>query len=118
MIIPIHYPVAFSDGTIKPDTVRAGDEVHVVGLQDWRYLCRVTVTREFVGSDGFKKTSAPMVFDPPNEVGMIKFRGPVTIPELPEGRATYHIVVQPHCWVDGVWQRSYRTPDIAVTIVK
>lgn len=118
-LIPIHYPVHVSQGQITPDIVHPGEKVQVRWRQDWHDLCPITVQREFVGADSFKKTSATLLYEPPAEKGWFPYTGEIVVPELPAGEAYYHSVITPHCWVDRlIWQRSYRTPDIAVTIVK
>ena len=118
IFIPVAYPVRVSNGSITPDVARPGDKVDVQWLQDWRELCSITITREFIGSDGFRKTAAPYEYAAPKEKGPIPYSGPMVIPELPVGDAYYHSVIQPHCWVDRLYQRSYKTPEIRLTMIR
>lgn len=117
LIIPIRYPVQVSNGLIEPGIVRPTEKAEVQWDQDWRELCPVTVTREFVGSDGFKKTAAPYLLQPPRETGKSPYRGLVIIPDLPVGEASYRSIIQPHCWIDAIWQRTYHTPEIRLTML-
>lgn len=117
MVIPVHYPVSVSNGRITPSIARPGDKGEVLWDQDWRELCPVAVTREFIGSDGFRKTGAPYLLQPPREKGRSQYRGPIVIPDLPVGEAVYHSIVQPHCAIDSVWPRSYKTPEIKITML-
>ncbi len=116
-IIPVHYPVKVTNGTITPAVVRPADKVEVGWLQDWRDLCDVTITREFIGSDGFRKTAAPYEYRAPKAKGLMPYTGPMIVPDLPAGDAFYHSTIQPHCWIDRVWQRSYKTPEIRLTMI-
>lgn len=117
LLIPVRYPVEVSNGSITPAVARGGDKGEVKWDQDWRELCSVTVTREFVGADGFRKTSAPYLLQPPKQTGIATYRGPIVIPDLPVGDAYYHSLIQPHCWIDSIWPRSYRTPEIRLTML-
>lgn len=115
--IPIHYPVVVTNGSITPNVVRPADKAEVHWMQDWRDLCPLTITREFVGADGFKKTAASYEFSAPKEKGLVPYSGTMIVPDLPVGDAYYHSVIQPHCWIDKVWQRTYRTPEIRLTMI-
>lgn len=117
LLIPVQYPVKVSDGSIEPHVVRPTDKAQVRWEQDWHELCPVTVIREFVGSDGFRKTAAPYLLQPPRQKGKSPYRGPIVIPDLPAGDAFYHSIIQPHCWIDNLWQRTYRTPEIRLTML-
>lgn len=119
-LIPVHYPLQIDNGKFTPDKGKEGDRVEVSWRQEWRELCPITVTREFVGGeDGFKRTQAPVEFDPPEQKGQRYSHGTLVIPAgLPAGRAYYRAIIEPHCWVDKVWQRSYSTPNITLTIIK
>lgn len=117
LLIPVHYPVQVSNGSIEPGVVRPTEKAEVQWEQNWRELCPVTVTREFVGSDGFKKTAAPYLLRPPRVTGTSPYRGPIVIPDLPAGDATYRSIIQPHCWIDNLWQRTYHTPEIRLTML-
>lgn len=116
-LIPIEYPVYVYNGSITPNVARPADKGEVAWSQDWRELCSVTVTREFIGSDTFKKTSAPYLLQPPKTTGHSSYRGGIIIPELPAGDAYYHSLIQPHCWIDAIWQRVYKTPEIKITML-
>lgn len=116
-VIPVHYPVVVTNGSITPDVVRPAEKAEVRWLQDWRDLCAVTVTREFVGSDGFRKTAAPYEYPAPKAKGLVPYSGTMIVPELPAGDAYYHSVIQPHCWIDAIYQRSYKTPEIRLTML-
>lgn len=118
LLIPIGYPVHVSNGAIVPAVARPGDKGEVRWDQNWTHLCPVTVVREFVGADGFKSTSAPYLLDPPAAKGYSVYRGPIVIPNLLPGEASYHSIIRPHCWVDRlIWQREYRTPEIRMTLL-
>lgn len=117
LFIPVHYPVQVTNGSITPGIVRPGDKVEVRWLQDWRDLCPLTITREFIGADGFRKTAAPYDYPAPKAKGPIPYTGTMVVPDLPVGNAYYHSVIQPHCWLDRIWQRNYRTPEITLTMI-
>lgn len=117
-IIPVQYPVKVSAGQISPAVTTPAQKAEVSWTQDWRQLCAVTVTREFIGSDGFTKTAAPYELQPPKKTGVSPYRGPVTIPTLPDGPASYRSKIEPHCWIDTVWQRRYYTPEIPIVVVQ
>ena len=57
------------------------------------------------------------VLQPPRQTGKSPYRGPIVIPDLPVGDAYYHSIIQPHCWIDNVWQRTYKTPEIRLTML-
>ena len=116
VLIPTRYPVEVSNGVINPHIVRPGDVVEIRWRQEWRRLCPLTVTREFVGVDGFKKTSTRMTFEAPSRTGVHEYSGHLVVPDLPVGAAYYHSLVEPHCLVDLFWQRSYRTPEVPITV--
>lgn len=116
-LIPIEYPVYVYNGSITPSVARPADKGEVAWAQDWRELCPVTVTREFTGSDGFKKTSAPYLLQPPKVKGHSPYRGGIVIPDLPVGDAFYRSLITPHCLIDSIWQRSYKTPEIKITML-
>lgn len=118
LLIPVGYPVHVTNGAILPHVARPGDRGEVRWDQNWTHLCPVTVTREFVGADGFKNTAAPFDLAPPDAKGVSTYRGPIVLPNLPAGDAYYHSIIRPHCWVDRlIWQREYRTPEIRVTML-
>lgn len=117
VLIPVRYPVHVSHGVIKPTITSSGENAEVHWVQDWRELCPVTVTREFIGSDGFRKSGAPYLLQPPRTKGVSPYQGPIVIPGLPAGEATYHAIIEPHCWIDRLWQRSYSSPDVPLMIV-
>lgn len=117
VIIPVHYPVIASDGRIDPSIVRPAEMGEVHWKNHWFELCPVTVTREFIGSDGFRKTAAPYVLQPPPQKGPAPFDGPIIIPDLPAGQTGYQATIQPHCWIDAIWQRVYKTPEIKITML-
>lgn len=118
ILIPVQYPVQVSQGKIVPDVVRAADDVGVHWVQNWRELCPVTITREFIGSDGFLKTAAPYEMKPPAKTGTSPFNGNVVIPALPDGSASYRSKIEPHCWVDLLYQRHYYTPEVRIVVVQ
>lgn len=118
VLIPVHYPLHVTEGRITPDIVRPGDQVKIEWRQEWRDLCPITVTREFVGADSFRKIAATLENQPPKARGVIPYSGTLVVPDLPPGDAFYHSVIQPHCWIDALWQRTYRTPEVAVMVVK
>lgn len=118
LIIPIHYPVSVYNGKITPDVVTPAEKVDVYWTQNWRELCPVTVTREFVGNDGFKATSASYLLQPPRQTGVSSYNGALVIPQLPAGKAFYRSTIEPHCWIDTVYQRRYKTPEVEVTVVR
>lgn len=117
VFIPVHYPVQVTNGTITPNVGRPADKAEVRWTQEWRDLCPVTITREFVGADGFRITAAPYDYEPPKSKGSFPYVGPLVLPNLPAGPAYYHSVIQPHCWIDRIWQRTYRTPEITLTMI-
>ncbi len=117
LIIPIHYPVQVTQGRISPNVVRPAEKAQVSWIQNWRELCPLTITREFVGSDGFRATAAPYEFLPPEAKGLYPYSGTMVVPTLPPGETSYHSTITPHCWIDKVWQRSYRTPEIRLTML-
>ncbi len=116
-LIPIQYPVYVYNGSIIPSVMRPAEKGEVAWSQDWRELCPVTVTREFTGSDGFRKTSAPYLLQPPKVKGHSTYSGSIVIPDLPAGDAYYHSIIAPHCLIDSIWQRSYKTPEIKITML-
>lgn len=117
MVIPVHYPVHVYSGKIIPSIVTPTEVADVRWTQDWRELCPVTVTREFVGSDGFTKTATPYLLEPPKTKGISPYEGKVTIPALPDGSAYYQSKIEPHCPIDVVWQRKYYTPQVPIVVV-
>lgn len=116
LVIPTGYPVKVTDGKITPPIAAPTQKAAVQWTQDWRELCPVTITREFLGSDGFPKTAAPYELQPPKKTGVSPYNGYVTIPALPEGQAYYRSKIEPHCRFDALWQRAYYTPQIPVFI--
>lgn len=117
ILIPIHYPVHVSDGKMVPDIVRPAEVAQVKWTQNWNTLCPVTVTREFVGSDGFPKTALPYELKPPLKTGVSPYEGKVIIPGLPVGPASYRSKIEPHCWIDAIYQRHYYTPEIHIQML-
>lgn len=116
-VIPLQEPVDITNGIITPEVARPGERVAVFWTQDWRKLCSIKVTREFVGSDGFKKIAASFVYEPPKKTGITPYKSEMVVPDLPAGQAYYHSVLEPNCLVDKLWQRSYKTPNVPLTIV-
>lgn len=118
MLIPVSYPVYVTNGKITPDVVTAAEPVKVYWLQNWKQLCPVTVTREFIGNDGFKVTAAHYDLQPPDKKGISDYHGTLIVPTLPVGKAYYRSTIEPHCWIDLLYQRSYKTPEVEVAVVK
>lgn len=118
MLIPVRYPLAISNGKIEPNVVHPGEQVKIEWQQNWYDLCPITVMRVFIGSDDIKQEARRFTVEPPPEKGVRMRVSTVTIPaKLPLGRAIYSAQITPHCWFDYIWQREYRTPDIAMTVV-
>lgn len=117
IVIPVHYPVIPSKGHITPNIVRPMERAEVHWKQHWYDLCPVTVTREFIGSDGIQKVGVPYVLQPPQIKGDTPFDGTIIIPDLPPGETGYQATLQPHCWIDAIWQRVYKTDEIKITML-
>lgn len=117
LAIPVSYPLEITNGYASPRVTRPGDKIEIDWRQDWRQLCPITVTREFVGADGFKTTAVRLEVQPPEFPGVMQRAAYIVVPSLPAGQAYYHADIEPHCWIDALWQRKYRTPDIGLTIL-
>lgn len=117
IFIPTSYPVDVEAGYATPKTVRPGEQVAVDWRVTWNHLCQITVTREWIDSAAIKHVAAKEDFEPPKSTGTKTRSSDLTIPLLPPGQAYYRATIEPHCWVDSLWQRSYRTPDVAITVL-
>lgn len=105
-------PLTMTEGTITPAIVKPGDHATVSWVQDWDDLCSVTVTREIIGADGWSRKALSYELKPPEKIGATRFSGPLIIPRGESGAAKYRALIQPHCFFDKFWQRSYYTPTI------